>query len=91
LNDGTPIGRDMIHPQVKKFVFHNYRNTALTEGARQGIPVDVAMKASGHSSVQIHKRYVDLQAADVARAFGTAADSQIDTQIDTQNRKASRN
>ena len=46
---------------VKWFVFHNLRNTALTEWARQGIPVDVAMKASGHSSVQMHQRYVDLQ------------------------------
>ena len=38
---------------------------------RIGIAVDIAMKASGHSSVQMHKRYVDLQAADVAKAFGT--------------------
>lgn len=68
LNDGTPITRDMIHFRVKKaiketgvkkFVFHNLRNTALTEWARMGIAVDVAMKASGHSSVQMHKRYVD--------------------------------
>jgi integrase len=98
--DGQPITKDMIQSQIekaikatgiKKFTFHNYRNTALTEWARRGINVDVAMKASGHSSVQMHKRYVDLQAADVARAFGTAADSQIETQIDTQNRRASRN
>jgi len=98
--DGTRITRDMIHAQVKKairetgvkrFVFHNLRNTAITEWARRGINPDVAMKASGHSSVQMHKRFLDLKAADVARAFGTAADSQIDTQIDTQNRRASRN
>lgn len=94
LNDGTPINKSMIHAQVKKairetgvkkFVFHNLRNTALTEWARQGIPVDVAMKASGHASVQMHKRYVDLQAADVANAFGT---SQIDKRIDKQKRAA---
>ncbi len=70
---------------VKKFVFHNLRNTALTEWARRGIAVDVAMKASGHSSVQMHQRYVDLQAADVADAFGT---SQIDKRIDKQKRVA---
>jgi integrase len=93
LRDGRKITRDMIHAQVKKalkqtgvkkFVFHNLRNTALTEWARQGIPVGVAMKASGHS-VQMHKRYVDLQAADVANAFGT---SQIDKRIDKQKRAA---
>jgi integrase len=96
LNDGTPINRSMIHSQVKrairetgvkKFVFHNLRNTALTEWARQGIPVDVAMKASGHASVQMHKRYVDLQASDVAKIFGT---SQICKRIDKQKRGASR-
>jgi integrase len=73
---------------VKKFVFHNLRNTALTEWARRGIAVDVAMKTSGHSSVQMHQRYVDLQAADVADAFGT---SQIDKRIDKHNKRASRN
>jgi len=90
--DGRPITKDMIQAQVekaikttgvKKFTFHNYRNTALTEWARRGIPVDVAMKASGHSSVQMHKRYVDLQANDVANAFGTAEDSKIVTGIVT--------
>jgi len=45
--------------------------------------VEVAMKASGHSSVQMHQRYVDLQAGDVADAFGT---SQIDKRIDKQKR-----
>jgi integrase len=78
--DGRPVTKDMIQSQVeraikvtgvKKFTFHNYRNTALTEWSRQKIAVDVAMKASGHSSVQMHKRYVDLQQEDVAAAFGT--------------------
>jgi len=57
---------------VKKFVFHNYRNTALTEWARQGINVDLAMLAAGHSSVQMHKRYLlQLVGEDIAKAFGT--------------------
>jgi hypothetical protein len=55
--------------------------------APQGINVDVAMKASGHSSVQMHKRYVDLQHNDVANAFGT---SQIATEIVTEERVATR-
>jgi hypothetical protein len=29
------------------------------------------MKAARHSPVQMHKRYLDLQAADVANACGT--------------------
>jgi hypothetical protein len=33
--------------------FINYRNTALTHWSRQEINVDIAMLASGHSSVQM--------------------------------------
>jgi integrase len=93
--DGRPITKDMIQSQVekaikdtkvKKFTFHNYRNTALTEWARRGIDVDVAMKASGHSSVQMHKLYVDLQKEDVANAFGTL---EIVTEIVTSKQVAS--
>lgn len=79
-DDGKPISRDMISravkrawkkAELKRFVFHNYRNTALTEWARRGINVDLAMRASGHSSVQMHKRYIDFQAEDIAAAIGT--------------------
>lgn len=77
--DGRMITRSMIakavekafkEAKVKKFVFHNYRNTALTDWTRRGIHVDIAMRASGHTSVEMHKLYVDLQDGDVARAFG---------------------
>jgi integrase len=78
--DGKKISRDMISrgitrawkaAGIKKFVFHNYRNTALTEWVRLGIHVDVAMRASGHTSVQMHKRYLELQAEDISKAFET--------------------
>jgi integrase len=46
----------MRDARVKKYRFHDYRNTALTNWARQGVNVDIAMKASGHTSVQMHKR-----------------------------------
>ena len=48
--DGRPITKDMIQTQVgkaikatgiKKFVFHKYRATALTEWGRRGYPVDM--------------------------------------------------
>ena len=96
-DDGRPISKDIIQNEVekaikaagvKKFVFHNYRNMALTEWARAGINVDMAMKASGHSSVQMHKIYLDLQDADVAAAFGTLEQSQIATEIATQKEGA---
>lgn len=78
--DGRAVTKGMVDFQVeqavkasgvKKFVFHNYRNTALTEWARQGINVDLAMLAAGHSPVQMHKRYLQLGGEDIAKAFGT--------------------
>jgi integrase len=77
--DGRLITRDTISrgvkaackaAGVKKFVFHNYRNTALTDWADRGISADVAMQAAGHTSVQMHKRYLDLQRHHIANAFG---------------------
>ena len=77
--DGRRITRDMVSRGVKrawkaarvtKFVFHNYRNTALTDWADRGISADVAMQAAGHTSVQMHKRYLDLQRHHIAKAFG---------------------
>ena len=86
-DDGRPITRSMISDaiqkavrdaRVKKYRFHDYRNTALTNWARQGVNVDIAMKASGHTSVQMHKRYLDLQREDVAKAFGLLQDGNTD-------------
>ncbi len=72
---------------VKKYRFHDYRNTALTDWARQGVNVDIAMKAAGHSSVQMHKRYLDLQRQDVAKAFGLLQDGNMKTQKRKERRK----
>jgi integrase len=94
--DGAPITKGMINGQVekavrktkvKKFVFHNYRNTALTEWARRGIHVDVAMNAAGHDSVQMHKRYVRLRQEDIASAFGTSLE--MATEIVTEEKAVS--
>jgi integrase len=86
----------MIRWEVKKALkaglarvtFHNLRNTALTAWARRGIPVEVAMKASGHSSVQMHRRYVDLQDNDIAKAFDCGQN--VVTEIVTRKRIARR-
>jgi len=92
--DGSPITKGQIEYQVekalketsiKKFTFHCYRNTALTEWARRGMSVDHAMLASGHSSVQMHKRYVRLKAQDIAEHFRTG--SQMVTRIVTRKRR----
>ena len=95
--DGSPISKDRIHAQVekalraglKKFTFHNYRNTAMTQWRRKNGLVDAVMRAGGWSSTQMYRRYLDMNEDDVAAAFGIASDSQIDTEIVTENRATS--
>jgi len=93
--DGSSITRDnasqrikkAVRSGIKKFKFHDYRNTAMTQWRRWGIPVDAVMRAGGWTSVQMYKRYLDMNEDDIANAFGT---SQIDKRIDKQNRVAHR-
>ena len=44
------------------------------------------MKASGHSSVQMHKRYLDLQREDIAKAFGLLQDGNMN-KVNKEERK----
>jgi integrase len=52
------------------FRLHDFRHIAQTNWARRKVHVDAAMLAAGHAGVQMHKRYVNLKADDVAEAFG---------------------
>ena len=91
--DVSPITKDMIHAQiekairagVKKFKFHDYRNTAMTQWRRKNVSVDAVMRAGAWSSTQMYKRYLDMNEDDIAAAFGT---SQIATGIVTQEQVA---
>ena len=78
--NGQPITGDMIVTalrnacklaKVSNFTFHDTRHCAKTAWARAGIPVEAAMLAAGHASVQMHHAYIHLQKSDVAKAFGT--------------------
>jgi integrase len=78
--NGKPITKDAITRTLKRacrdakvsnFRFHDFRHCAKTAWAQKGIPAEAAMLAAGHSSVQMHNRYIHLQRSDVAKAFGT--------------------
>ena len=56
--------------KIENFRFHDYRHSAKTEWSRRGVHVDITMKAAGHNSVEMHKRYVNLKPGDVAKGFG---------------------
>jgi integrase len=80
--DARPVNGDMKvtalrnackAANVSNFTFHDTRHTAKTAWARAGIPVEAAMLAAGHASVQMHQAYVHLQQSDIARAFKTSS------------------
>jgi integrase len=90
-DDGRAITKDMITQAVRvarkragvtNFRFHDYRHSAKTEWSRQGVHVDIAMKAAGHNSVAMHQRYVNLKPGDVAKAFGIVEDCSNSVQKD---------
>lgn len=54
---------------IKDFTFHDFRHTCITRWAEAGVPVEIAMMASGHGSVAMHYRYTNLRAGQVREVF----------------------
>ena len=52
--------------------FHDLRATCISNWAKQGVGVEIAMDASGHKSYQMHMWYTRSLREGVGRAFGTA-------------------
>jgi integrase len=46
--------------KISGFTFHDFRHCAITRWHAMNLPVSVAMRMAGHSSVQSHKKYVNL-------------------------------
>jgi integrase len=76
--NGRPVNKTMIEnamvstlkrAKIENFCFHDLRHCAKTSWARRGIPAEVAMKAAGHKSWQMHARYIHIQKTDVASVF----------------------
>ena len=76
--NGRPINKTMIEnamastlkrAKIENFCFHDLRHCAKTSWARRVIPAEVAMKAAGHKSWQMHARYIHIQKTDVATVF----------------------
>ena len=81
--NGRPINKTMIEnamvstlkrAKIGDFCFHDLRHCAKTSWARRGIPAEVAMKAAGHKSWQMHARYIHIQKTDVATVFNCSQD-----------------
>jgi integrase len=46
--------------KVADFTFHDFRHCAITKWHVMAVPVSAAMRMAGHSSVQSHKKYVNM-------------------------------
>lgn len=51
--------------KIANFTFHDLRHCAISNWHTLGVPVSVAMRMAGHSSVQSHKKYVNLGTQEV--------------------------
>jgi integrase len=60
---------------IKDFTLHDLRHTAITRWAVAGMPQEIAMKASGHSSLAMHYRYVNVNEQAVKAAFKSLTNS----------------
>lgn len=54
---------------ITDVTLHDYRHTAITRWLVAGIPQEVVMKVSGHKSLSVHYRYVNLREQHVADLF----------------------
>jgi len=54
---------------IKDLHLHDFRHTAITQWSNRGIPPGIVMAASGHSSIEMHKGYVNVQEQDLKEAF----------------------
>jgi len=55
--------------KVNDVMIHDLRHTAITRWASVGLPQEIAMAASGHKSLAMHYRYVNLRENHVNEAF----------------------
>ncbi|MEE8114819.1 MAG: site-specific integrase [Nitrososphaerales archaeon] len=54
---------------IQDLRFHDFRHTCITYWATMGIPREVVMAASGHSSIEMHDGYVNVKENHIRDAF----------------------
>jgi len=69
--------------KISNFTFHDFRHCAITKWHAINVPVSVAMRMAGHSSVQSHKKYVNLGTQELIEVFTSCL------QKNSENRKES--
>ncbi|MGH8547643.1 MAG: tyrosine-type recombinase/integrase, partial [Methylococcales bacterium] len=54
---------------IEDLRLHDFRHTCITRWATEGKPVGVIMAASGHHSLEMHTRYVNVGEHHLRKAF----------------------
>lgn len=65
--------------------FHCLRSTAITEMARAGVPISIAMRYVLHASEEMHRAYQRLNTADLASAAASIGSAAVPYQNATQD------
>lgn len=55
--------------KISGFTFHDFRHCVITRWHAMNVPVSVAMRMAGHSSVQSHKKCVNLGTQELIEVF----------------------
>jgi integrase len=55
---------------ITNLILHDFRHTCITRWEMAGIPREVVMAASGHASVEMHSRYVNVKDNHMIEFFG---------------------
>jgi integrase len=71
--------------KISGFTFHDFRHCAITRWHAMNLPVSVAMRMAGHSSVQSHKKYVNLGTQELIDVFTNCLQKNSENQKRTAN------
>jgi len=67
---------------IEDLRLHDFRHTCITNWATTGIPREVVMAASGHSSIEMHDGYVNVKENHIRDAFKKLTTCLHEKQVD---------
>ena len=68
--------------EVEDFTFHDFRHTAITNWRKQGHDYFKIMKATGHKTMAVFKRYNTVDEAELKTLVSGKMDTYMDTKED---------
>ena len=69
---------------IEDLRLHDFRHTCITRWSTIGIPREIVMAASGHSSIQMHDGYVNVKENHLQDAFKMLTTCSHEKQVDEE-------